>query len=108
MALPQLIAEGLTADAAFVDGSHRFHEVFVDLYFLRKIVRPSGVIVLDDHWWPSVRTAAHYFEVNMGWRVVPGTFDAGTIDQTTGRTRAQALRLPDPAFEPSFERFQPF
>ena len=34
-ALPRLVAEGLTADAAFVDGSHRFHEVFVDCYFLR-------------------------------------------------------------------------
>lgn len=108
MALPQLIAEGLTADAAFVDGSHRFHEVFVDLYFLRKIVWPGGIIVLDDHWWPSVRTAAHYFEVNMGWQVVPGAFDAGTIDQTTGCTRLQALRLPDPPFEPDFGRFQPF
>jgi predicted O-methyltransferase YrrM len=108
MALPQLIAEGLTADAAFVDGSHRFHEVFVDLYFLRKIVRPGGVIVLDDHWWPSVRTAEHYFEINMGWRAVPGAFDAGTIDQETGRARLQALRLPDPPFEPSFEHFQPF
>jgi predicted O-methyltransferase YrrM len=108
MALPQLIAEGFTADAAFVDGSHRFHEVFVDLYFLRKIVRPGGLIVLDDHWWPSVRTAEHYFETNMGWRAVPGAFDAGTIDQETGRTRLQALRLPDPSFEPSFEHFQPF
>ncbi len=108
MALPQLIAEGLTADAAFVDGSHRFHEVFVDLYFLRKIVRPSGIIVLDDHWWPSVRTAAHYFELNMRWRVIPGAFHGGTIDHATGRTRAQALRLPDPPFEPAFESFQPF
>jgi predicted O-methyltransferase YrrM len=108
MALPELIAEGFTADAAFVDGSHRFHEVFVDLYFLRKIVRPGGLIILDDHWWPAVRTAAHYFEVNMGWRVVPGAFDGGTIDQETGRTRAQALRLPNPPFEPAFEQFQPF
>jgi predicted O-methyltransferase YrrM len=108
MALPQLVAEGLTADAAFIDGSHRFHEVFVDLYFLRKIVRPGGIIVLDDYWWPSVRTAEHYFEVNMGWQVVPGAFVAGTIDQATGRTRVQALRLPNPPFEPAFERFQPF
>jgi predicted O-methyltransferase YrrM len=108
IALPQLIAEGFTADAAFIDGSHRFHEVFVDLYFLRKIVRPGGIIVLDDDWWPSVRTAEHYFETNMGWRVVPGAFDAGTIDPETGRTRVQALRLPNPPFEPAFERFQPF
>jgi predicted O-methyltransferase YrrM len=99
MALPHLVAEGLTAEAAFVDGSHRFHEVFVDLYFLRRIVRPGGVVVLDDHWWPSVGTAARYFEVNLGWRTVPGVFDGA---------RLQALRLPDPPFEPPFERFQPF
>jgi predicted O-methyltransferase YrrM len=108
MALPTLVAEGLTADAAFVDGSHRFHEVFVDLYFLRKLVRPGGIVVLDDHWWPSVRTAARYFETNLGWRVVPGAFDAGTIDQPAGRPRVQALRLPNPSFEPAFEDFQPF
>jgi predicted O-methyltransferase YrrM len=108
MALPRLVAEEFTADAAFVDGSHRFHEVFVDLYFLRKVVRPGRIIVLDDHWWPSVRTAEHYFELNMGWRAVSGAFDAGTIDHETGRTRLQALRLPNPPFEPSFEHFQPF
>ena len=107
-ALPRLVAEGLAADAAFVDGSHRFHEVFLDLCFLRQIVRPGGVVVLDDHWWPSVRTAGRYFEVNMGWRVVPGAFDGGTVDPATGRPRVRALRLPDPPFEPAFERFQPF
>jgi hypothetical protein len=55
--------------------------------------------VRDDHWWPSVRTAERYFEVNMGWRVVPGAFDHGTVDQETGRARVQALRLPDPPFD---------
>jgi hypothetical protein len=33
---------------------------------------------------------------------------AGTIDQATGCPRLQALRLPDPPFEPDFDRFQPF
>jgi predicted O-methyltransferase YrrM len=99
MALPRLVAEGLAVDAAFVDGSHRFHEVFVDLYFLRKLVRPGGVVVLDDHRWPSVGTAARYFERNMGWRVVPDAFDGD---------RLLALRLPDPPFEPAFQHFRPF
>jgi Methyltransferase domain len=108
LALPQLIAEELVADAAFVDGSHRFHEVFVDLYFLRKIVRPGAFVVVDDHWWPSVRTAERYFEKNMGWQVVPGAFTGGTTDQVSGEPRARALRLPDPLFEPAFEDFQPF
>jgi predicted O-methyltransferase YrrM len=107
-ALPQLIGDEFTADAAFVDGSHRFHEVFVDLYFLRKVVRPGGIVVLDDHWWPSVRTAARYFELNLGWRPMPGAFDGGTVDQDTGRARLRALRLPDPPAEPAFEDFRPF
>src|SRR5512132_4301425 len=108
MALPRLIAEGFSADAAFVDGSHRFHEVFVDLYFLRKIVRAGGLIILDDHWWPSVRTAQRYYETNMGWQVLKGSLDEVSIDETTGRPRIQALRLPDPSFAPSFDQFQPF
>jgi predicted O-methyltransferase YrrM len=107
-ALAGLVEQGFTADAAFVDGSHRFHEVFTDLYFLRKIVRPGGIIVLDDYWWPSVRTASHYFERNMGWRVIHDVFDGGSTDPATGLGRLRALRLPDPSFEPSFDEFQPF
>jgi predicted O-methyltransferase YrrM len=42
VALPRLLAGGFTADAAFVDGSHIFHNVFVDLFYLRELVRPGG------------------------------------------------------------------
>jgi predicted O-methyltransferase YrrM len=114
IALAQLAAEGFIADAAFVDGSHRFHEVFVDLYFLRKIVRPGGLIVLDDNWAPSVRTAARYYEQNLGWITIPHAFASGTPSIIgTGPAaeavpRCRAFRLPDPSFEPSFEEFRPF
>jgi predicted O-methyltransferase YrrM len=97
LVLPQLLVDGLVADAAFVDGSHRFHEVFVDLYFLRKIVRPGGLIVLDDYDTASVRTAARYYERNLGWTEVAG-YD----------TRGRALRLPTELVEPAFEDFRPF
>jgi predicted O-methyltransferase YrrM len=114
IALPHLVAEGLAADAAFVDGSHRFHEVFVDLYFLRKVVRPGGLIVLDDAWAPSVRTAVHYYEQNLGWTAIPDAFAGGTMvtigaePTATPVTRCTAFRLPDVAFEPAFEDFHPF
>lgn len=114
IALAQLVTEGLVADAAFVDGSHRFHEVFVDFYFLRKIVRPGGLVVIDDNWAPSVRTAVHYYEQNLGWTAVPEAFASGSL-RTTSRglptmavPRCRAFRLPDPSFEPDFEDFRPF
>src|SRR5690606_35785244 len=99
-ALPGLLAEGLAADAAFVDGNHRFHEVFVDLYFLRRIVRPGGLVVLDDPAMPAVRTAARYYERNLGWTALPDAFPAPA--------RCLAYRLPDPPFEPPFDAFVPF
>jgi predicted O-methyltransferase YrrM len=96
LALARLAREGLTADAAFVDGSHRFHEVFVDLYFLRKLVRPGGLVILDDAAWPSVAAALRYFDLNLGWRPV----------SIAGRLTAR--RLPDEPFEPAFTDFNPF
>jgi predicted O-methyltransferase YrrM len=97
-ALARLAAEGFVADAAFVDGSHIFHNVFVDLFFLRELVRPGGLVVLDDCRWPSVATAVRYYETNTGWQ-------AELIDR---ETRLRAYRLPNPRIEPSFERFAPF
>jgi predicted O-methyltransferase YrrM len=114
LALAQLVADGVVADAAFVDGSHRFHEVFVDLYFLRKIVRPGGLVVLDDDWTPSVRAAVRYYEQNMGWTEVAGAFTDGTHETirhdpaAVAVPRCRAVRLPDPSFEPPFGDFRPF
>ena len=96
--LPRLVTEDFVADAAFVDGSHLFHNVFVDLYYLRELVRPGGLMVIDDWQWPSVATAVHYFEVNTGWL-------SQAISQAT---RLRAFRLPDPGVEPNFESFTSF
>ncbi len=98
LALPRLVADGLVADAAFVDGSHIFHNVFVDLFFLRDLVRPGGLVILDDCRWPSVATAVRYFESNAGWQ----------IELAARQTRLRAYRLPSPRTEPSFECFEPF
>jgi predicted O-methyltransferase YrrM len=114
IALAQLVTEGVVADAAFIDGSHRFHEVFVDLYFLRKIVRPGGLIILDDDYQPPVRSAVRYYERNLGWAATPDAFTAGTFKKLAGEhatdavPRCRAVRLPDPSFEPPFEDFKPF
>lgn len=98
IALPRLLSEGLSADAAFVDGSHIFHNVFVDLVFLRDLIRPGGLIVLDDCRLPSVATAVRYFELNAGWEPEP----------VKPNTRLRAFRLPDPPVEPRFDEFTPF
>jgi predicted O-methyltransferase YrrM len=98
IALPRLLADGFVADAAFVDGSHIFHNVFVDLFFLRELVRPGGLMILDDCDYLSVATAVRYFEVNAGWEPEP----------IAGPTRLRAFRLPKQRIEPDFKAFKPF
>lgn len=90
--LATLAAEDFVADAAFVDGSHTFHNVFVDLFFLSELVRPGGLVILDDCSWASVATAARYFEINAGWRLEPTDQD----------TRLRCYRLPKPKWNLGF------
>jgi len=69
LALPQFLKEGRQFDLAFVDGNHRFDAVFVDLYYLGRLVRKGGVIILDDYQLPGIRRAAAFFVSNLGWTV---------------------------------------
>jgi len=65
--LPKLLSEGRSFDLAFVDGNHRFDGVFVDLTYLKRLVRPAGIVFLDDYQLPGVARAASFFLTNLGW-----------------------------------------
>jgi RimJ/RimL family protein N-acetyltransferase/predicted O-methyltransferase YrrM len=65
--LPRLLGEGRSFDLAFVDGNHRFDGVFLDLFYLGRLVRPGRVVLLDDYQLPGVAKAASFFFMNLGW-----------------------------------------
>ncbi len=69
MALPAMVEQSARFDLAFIDGNHRFDGVFVDLFFLGRLVRPGGVVFLDDHQLRGVARAASFFVENVGWTV---------------------------------------
>jgi hypothetical protein len=54
-------------DLAFVDGNHRFDRVFVDLVYLGRLLRPDGVVFVDDYQLPAVARAVSFFVTNVGW-----------------------------------------
>ena len=48
-ALPLLaLVEGLEIDAAFIDGNHGWPAVFVDFCYLNRMLRPGGLMFVDD------------------------------------------------------------
>jgi predicted O-methyltransferase YrrM len=67
--LPSFVAEGRHFDLAFVDGRHRFETVFVDLYFLGRLVRPAGVVFVDDYQLLAVARATSLISTELGWAV---------------------------------------
>jgi predicted O-methyltransferase YrrM len=67
LVLPRFAAEGRVIDLAFVDGSHWFDGVFLDLVYLQRIVRPGGVVFVDDLQLPAVARAVAYCVANFEW-----------------------------------------
>jgi predicted O-methyltransferase YrrM len=71
LALPRLVAEGRSFDLAVIDGDHRFEGVFLDLCYADRLVRPGGLVIVDDLWMPAIRVAVSYAERNLGWTLLP-------------------------------------
>lgn len=101
LVLPRFITEGRSFDLAFVDGNHRFDAVFLDIAFLGRLVRPGGVVFLDDYQLPSIRTAASFFITNLGWAIE----EASAGDE---RHHWVVLRTPIQPDTRGFDHFVPF
>jgi predicted O-methyltransferase YrrM len=101
IALPRLLEGGRTFDLAFVDGNHRFDGVFVDLVYLRRLVRPGGTVFLDDYQLPAVARAASFFAANLGWTVE----EVQTADDLHGWA---VLRTSERSDARSFDHFVEF
>ena len=67
IALPRFLGEARSFHLAFVDGNHRFDGVFVDLFYVGRLVQPGGIVFLDDYQLPAIARAASFFLKNLGW-----------------------------------------
>lgn len=67
IALPRFLSEGRRFDLAFIDGNHRFDAVFVDLFYLARLLHPAAIVFLDDYHLPAVVRALSFFLANRGW-----------------------------------------
>lgn len=67
--LPRLLSAGRRFDLAFLDGSHRFENVFMDLVFCGRLLPEGGVVFVDDSHHAPVAHAIGYCTSNLGWSV---------------------------------------
>lgn len=67
--LPKLLAGGLRADFAYVDTTKVFDILMVDVFYLHKILRVGGILVLDDCNFPGIRKLARFLCRHPGWKL---------------------------------------
>lgn len=59
-ALPRLLAEGHQFDFGFIDGWHTFDHTLLDFYYLDRLIKVGGIIVIDDVSFSGIRKAVRY------------------------------------------------
>lgn len=101
LALPRMVAEGRRFDMGFVDGGHLFENAFIDIFYLQRLVRPGGLIVIDDLWMPAIRAAVAYFTRNAGMA------EEG-LDGFEGAKRFSILRTPESPVKRPWDHFVEF
>jgi predicted O-methyltransferase YrrM len=69
-ALSDFIRAGEQFDFIFIDGAHRFDDVLVDFYLADKVLKPGGVMVLDDIWMASILTVANFVSSNRAYQPI--------------------------------------
>jgi predicted O-methyltransferase YrrM len=64
-ALPRLLNEGERFDVIYIDGSHLFEHVFLDLYYSARLLSDNGIVLLDDSTYPDVAKAIAFTRANL-------------------------------------------
>jgi predicted O-methyltransferase YrrM len=69
--MPQMWSQSRVFDAVYIDGDHKFDGVFCDVYYAHRLLKPGGILVIDDVWMDAVFLACHFMEesyryVNVG------------------------------------------
>jgi len=101
LTLPRLIMAKEKADFAIVDGNHRFEHVFVDLFFLERILKGGSLIFIDDMQLPGIKKAVSFFVKNLEWKIEKEAHDSK-------HHKWAALRIRPETLERSYDSFTDF
>jgi hypothetical protein len=65
LALPKMVRENLKFEMAYIDGSHRFEDVFCDFYHVRSLMAIGGYILFDDSSDVEVAKVVRFIRRNL-------------------------------------------
>jgi len=63
-ALPKLVKKGIKVDFAFIDGGHKFDDIFCDFYFIDLLLNSNGYVLFHDAWMRSTQHVVSWIKNN--------------------------------------------
>jgi len=69
-ALPGLLSKGKFYDLALIDGLHTADQTLVDFYYIDRLLKPGGVVVIDDVNATAVNKIVHYVSTYPNYRLI--------------------------------------
>ncbi|GEM_PF-676768 len=69
--LPRLVEKGVVLDLAFIDGWHTFDYTLLDFFYIDKMLRPGGVVLLHDRSWPSKQKVIRFIRTHRRYKELP-------------------------------------
>jgi hypothetical protein len=116
--LPLLLDQKLDFDLVYVDGSHLFEDVFVDSYFVARLLSENGWVIFDDSSDPNVRKVLGFIRRNLGQSLVeidlgPYRLDGGAsvkyrVAKLLRRTQMTAFKRSASVVRPWNAKFREF
>lgn len=65
VALPKLLRDEISFDIIYIDGSHHFEHVFIDIFYSSRLLSEGGIVLFDDSAWPEVRKVVKFVRGNL-------------------------------------------
>jgi len=85
--LPSLYEHNARFGLIFVDGDHKFDAIIADVRNAGRILPTGGLLVLDDVWMASTRTAMSWIEANLSYERLLVRYNMVVYKKTGADTR---------------------
>ena len=87
--LPKLVAAQRQFDFILVDGDHAFDHTLVDIFYAHRLLRPGGIMVVDDINMPPVYLANRYLLTSYRYQLIGEAY--GSHQDPTQTWRGEAI-----------------
>jgi predicted O-methyltransferase YrrM len=89
--MPRLTVDHRQFDFILIDGDHAFDHTFVDIFYAHRLLKPGGVMVIDDINMPPVYLANRYLLNNYHYELIGEAF--GSHSDATQTWRGEAITI---------------